>query len=92
MLTRGAFLEMIELEKRINAVTEYSDTTVDQEENVTRPKKGTEVSLIDVCDVQYITPQTGSAIPKVRVKNFVFTAANHEYFYFDSVPKQRSAN
>ena len=56
MLTRGAFLEMIELEKRINAVTEYSDTTVDQDENVTRPKKGTEVSLIDVCDVQYITP------------------------------------
>ena len=37
LLTREAFLEMVELEKSISAVSEYSDTTVDKEDKVTRP-------------------------------------------------------
>jgi len=40
LLTRDAFLEMIELEQIMNSVQEWSDTTVDKDDNITRPKKG----------------------------------------------------
>ena len=51
-MTRNAFLEMVELEKRLFAVKEWSDTTKDDDDNISRPKEGAQVSLIDVCDVQ----------------------------------------
>lgn len=79
LLTRAAFLEMIELEKRMNAVTEWSDTKKDRgDDTIERPKQGTEMSLIDVCDVQYITLSNSQQVPKCRSRgqpiDFVWTA------------------
>lgn len=50
-MTRDAFLEMIELDRLIQGVTEYSDSTKNKGDGViTRPKEGRLIKLIDVCD------------------------------------------
>jgi len=55
LLTRDAFLEMIEMERIMMSLTEWTDTTEDDKQVVSRPKEAKEVSFIDFCNVQYIT-------------------------------------
>ena len=65
LFSLASFKELIEFENTLNSITEYSDTTSDKEDVVSRPMKGKQVSFLDICDRQTINLGNGVIVTKV---------------------------